>query len=67
MMWLSVFFMYALLYFSQLHQSIRFRISLGKHAYSNILEISPPKTESFQIKILIFFVFVLKTWIVGTR
>ena len=30
-------------------------MSLRKHAYSNILEISPPKTESFQIKILIFF------------
>ena len=29
--------------------------SLRKHAYSNILKISPPKSESFQIKILIFF------------
>ena len=29
--------------------------TLRKHAYSNILKISPPKTESFQIKILIFF------------
>ena len=28
---------------------------------SNILKISPPKTESFQIKILIFFIFLLKT------
>ena len=28
---------------------------LWKHAYSNILKISPPKTESFQRKILIFF------------
>ena len=26
------------------------RISLRKHAYSNIMKISPPKTESFQIK-----------------
>ena len=26
-----------------------------KQAYSNIFKISPPKTESFQIKILIFF------------
>ena len=26
-----------------------------KHAYSNIMKISPPKTESFQIKIPIFF------------
>ena len=41
--------------------------SLRKHAYSNILTISPPKTESFQIKILIFFIFLLKTYIVGTR
>ena len=32
-------------------------LSLGKHAYSNILKISPPKTGSFQIKILIFFFF----------
>ena len=30
------------------------RNSLRKHAYSNILKISPPKTESFQIKILMF-------------
>ena len=25
-------------------------MTLRKHAYSNILKISPPKTESFQIK-----------------
>ena len=29
--------------------------SLRKQAYSNILKISPPKPESFQIKILIYF------------
>ena len=29
--------------------------TLRKHAYSNILKILPPKTESFQMKILIFF------------
>ena len=29
--------------------------TLRKHAYSNIYKISPPKTENFQIKILIFF------------
>ena len=29
---------------------------LRKHAYSNISKISPPKTESFPIKILIFFI-----------
>ena len=34
---------------------IRQVMPLRKHAYSNILKISPPKTESFQIKILIFF------------
>ena len=28
---------------------------MWKHAHSNILKISPPKTESFQIKILKFF------------
>ena len=41
--------------------------SLGKQAYSNILKISPPKNESFQIKMLIFFIFLFKTKIVGTR
>ena len=35
--------------------------SLRKHAYSNILKISPPKIESFPIKILIVFIFLLKT------
>ena len=30
-------------------------VSLRKHAYSKILKISSSKTESFQIKILIFF------------
>ena len=30
------------------------RHTLRKHAYSDIFKISPPKTESFQIKILIF-------------
>ena len=32
-----------------------FPTTLRKHAYSNILKILPPKTENFQIKILIFF------------
>ena len=41
--------------------------SLRKHAYSNILKILPPKNENFQRKILIVFVFLLKTKIVGTR
>ena len=35
--------------------------TLRKHAYSNIMKISPPKTESFHIKILIYFIFLLKT------
>ena len=30
-------------------------LSLWKHAYSNILKISPPKTENFQIKNLWYF------------
>ena len=37
---------------------------LRKHAYSNILKILPQKkkkNENFQIKILIFFIFLLKT------
>ena len=41
--------------------------TLRKHAYSNILKILPPKAESFQRKILIFFIYLLKTQIVGTR
>ena len=35
--------------------------ALRKHAYSNILKIFPPKNEHFQIKILMFFIFLLKT------
>ena len=37
---------------------------LRKQAYSNILKILPPKkkkNENFQIKILIFFIILLKT------
>ena len=33
---------------------------LQKQAYSNTLNILQPKTESFQIKILIIFIFLLK-------
>ena len=36
-------------------------ITLRKHAHTNILKISPPKTESFQIKILMCFIFLLET------
>ena len=42
-------------------------IEQPQHTYSNILEILPPKNENFQIKNLIFFIFLLKTEIVGTR
>ena len=35
-----------------------FQRTLRKHTYTNILKISQPKTESFQIKILIFFFFI---------
>ena len=35
--------------------------TLRKHAYLNIMKISSPKTERFLIKILIFFIFLLKT------
>ena len=33
-----------------LGETLRMHIALRKHAYSNILNISPPKTESIQIK-----------------
>ena len=36
-------------------------LTLRKHAYSNILKILPPKNENFQMKILILFIFQLKT------
>ena len=36
-----------------LSENFHFWWSLRKHAFSNILKISPPKTENFQIKILI--------------
>ena len=35
-------------------------LSLRKHAYSNILKMLPPTNENIQIKILIFFIFLLK-------
>ena len=34
---------------------------ITKRCLFKYIEISPPKTESFQIKILIFFIFLLKT------
>ena len=36
-------------------------ISLRKHTCLNILKILQPEKENFQIKILIFFIFLLKT------
>ena len=36
--------------FPYLLTSNKLKCPLRKHAYSNILKISPPKTESFQIK-----------------
>ena len=44
-----------------LHDQKVVQNTLRKHAYSNILKFLPPKTENFQIKILIFFIFLLKT------
>ena len=35
-------------------------LSLRKHAYSNILKISPPKTESFHIKFWYVLIFLIK-------
>ena len=54
-------------YWKQEDYSHEAKISRGierifrKHAYSNILKILSPKNEKFQIKILIFFIFLLKT------
>ena len=42
------------------HNSTAIDIQIKKK-YSNILKTSPPKTGSSQIKILIFFIFLLKT------
>ena len=42
--------------------------TLRKPAYSNKLKILPPKkNENFQLKILIFFIFLLNTEIVRTK
>ena len=37
------------------------------HAYSNILKISPPKTESFQIKTSVILSYFCSKQIVGMR
>ena len=41
--------------------------ALRKNAYSNVLIISPLKTESFRVKNLIVFIFLLKSYNMGTR
>ena len=41
--------------------------ALRKHAYLNILKILQPKNEKKSDKKLIFFIYLLKTQIVGTR
>ena len=41
--------------------------SLRKHAYSSILKMLPPINGKFQIKNSYIFIFLLKTWIMGTR
>ena len=51
----------------QSHRFGLFPALLRKHAYSIILKILQPKKENFQIKILIFCIFLLKTYIMGTR
>ena len=38
------------------HEAMYILITKHTYRYSNILKISPPKTESFQIKILIFHI-----------
>ena len=51
-------------------QTVSLFLSLQKHAYSNILKILQPKKKKrkFSYKnILIFFIFLLKTQIVGTH
>ena len=54
----SKYFAYSLIQSRSLHKLVsqsKKKKTLRKHAYSNILKISPPRTESFQIKIMIFF------------
>ena len=43
------------------------RTSLRKQAYLKIVKLLPHKKEYFQIKILVYFMFLLKIQIVGTR
>ena len=57
--WMSQFCSYLAFRIWHLETS-SFESYITKHAYSNILKISPPKTENFQIKILIFFILLSK-------
>ena len=45
----------------------KYVFTLRKHAYSNILQILSPKMKILRWKILIIFMFLHKTQIVGTR
>ena len=42
------------------YQDTTAQLQLRKQDYSNILKILPPKNENFQIRNLIFFLFLLK-------
>ena len=47
--------------------NIQVRGALRKHAHAMYRKSFGSKNEKFTGKILIFFLFLLKTWIVGTR
>ena len=47
--------------FSGTNKKKHFKIHYENTPIQNILKISPPKTANFQIKIMIFFRFLLKT------
>ena len=59
--WLNDFVIFALtLAFNDISHELYRPCTLRKQAYSNILENLPAKYEKFQIKILIFFLCLLK-------
>ena len=50
--------------------AVHFQTALRKEAYSNILKISPPKTESFQIKKIRYFSYFCskhRLWVTSTN
>ena len=49
------------------HSFAVFYMSLRKHAYSNILKILLPKLKVFRQNSDIFLIFLLITYILGTR